>query len=91
MYKKDLKKLEYKQLKKLVSGLTRCRNASQSIVDATEGVVKSGGGRKELKQHLRWYERQLNKAEEVLTMQLQSRKMTVAKKSSKSRRNSRKK
>ena len=71
MYKKDLKKLEVKTLRKLVRSLKRSRDASQAIVDATQGVLKQGQGRKELQQHLRWYERQLNKAEEVLTMKLE--------------------
>lgn len=66
MYKKDLKKLDYRELKKLVTALKRSRDASQNIYDKTEGIIKHNAGRKELKQHLGWYERQLNKAFEVL-------------------------
>lgn len=61
MYKKDLKKLSPKELSNLTKALKRCRDASQSIVDNTAGVISDGGGRKELKQHLRWYNNQLDK------------------------------
>jgi hypothetical protein len=67
MYKKDLKKLSLKELKTLASALKRSRDAAQNIFDRTEGVIKHNGGRKELKQHLSWYERQLNKTYEVLS------------------------
>lgn len=67
MYKKDLKKLSERDLKRLAAALKRSRDASQNIVDKTEGVIKHNGGRKELKQHLSWYERQLNKTYEVLS------------------------
>ena len=66
MYKKDLKKLSPKELKMLSSALKRSRDASQNIYDRTQGVIKANGGRKELGQHLRWYERQLNKVLSVL-------------------------
>tara|TARA_R110000824_G_scaffold141286_3_gene307744 strand:+ start:750 stop:1079 length:330 start_codon:yes stop_codon:yes gene_type:complete len=66
MYKKDLKKLSEKQLKMLVGALKRSRDASQNIYDRTDGVITHGGGRKELKQHLRWYETQLSKVLLVL-------------------------
>ena len=66
MYKKDLKKLSDKDLKRLATATKRSRNASQNIFDKTQGVIKHGGGRKELKQHLGWYERQLNKIYEVM-------------------------
>lgn len=61
MYKKDLSKLSPKELSNLTKALKRCRDASQSIVDNTAGVIPDGGGRKELKQHLRWYNAQLDK------------------------------
>ena len=66
MYKKDLKKLSDKELKRLASATKRSRDASQNIFDKTQGVITHGGGRKELKQHLSWYERQLNKIYEVM-------------------------
>tara|TARA_R100000963_G_C4636287_1_gene100348 strand:+ start:778 stop:1140 length:363 start_codon:yes stop_codon:yes gene_type:complete len=67
MYKKDLKKLTMKELKTLASALKRSRDAAQNIFDRTDGVIKHNGGRKELKQHLGWYERQLNKVYAVIT------------------------
>jgi len=66
MYKKDLKKLSDRELKRLASACKRSRDASQNIYDKTQGVIKHNAGRKELKQHLGWYERQLNKIYEVM-------------------------
>lgn len=66
MYKNDLKKLTPKTLKSLASALKRSRDAAQNIYDRTEGVITHDGGRKELKQHLGWYERQLDKVYAVM-------------------------
>ena len=66
MYKKDLKKLTPKALKALASALKRSRDASQNIYDRTQGVITHAGGRKELKQHRGWYERQLDKVYAVM-------------------------
>lgn len=89
MYKKDLKKLDYRELKKLVTALKRSRDASQNIYDKTDGVIKHNQGRKELKQHLAWYERQLNKAYEVLASkqpkEVKTRRMSSAFRTKKSR------
>ncbi len=60
MYRKDLSKLTPKELANLTKALKRCRDASQSIVDNTAGVIPEKGGRKELKSHLRWYNSQLD-------------------------------
>ena len=80
MYKKDFKKLSAPELKRLISALKRSRDAAQNIVDRTEGVITYNGGRKELQQHLRWYEKQLNKAFEVAASQEMSKPAATKKK-----------
>jgi len=67
MYKKELKKMEIKELKKTRTGLERMRNAAQKVLDDTYGAVSTKGGRTELKKILRFAERSLNKVEETLS------------------------
>jgi ferritin-like metal-binding protein YciE len=66
MYKKDLKKIPAGQLRGLARSLKRVRDGQQKLLDVTQGVITHNGGRKEIGQHLRWTERQLNKVYEVL-------------------------
>ena len=67
MYKKELKKMEIRELKKARTGLERMRNATQKVMDDTYGAVSTKGGRTELKKILRFAERSLNKVEEMLS------------------------
>ena len=67
MYKKELKKMDLKTLKKARTGLERLRNASQKVLDDTYGSVSTKGGRTELKKILRFSERSINKVEEVIS------------------------
>ena len=79
MYKNDLNKLPLPTLKKLRTALRRSRDASQNIFDLTQGVIKQNAGRKELGQHLRWYENQLNKVEEVIFKKIDSMPIQIRK------------
>ena len=67
MYKKELKKMEIRELKKTRTGLERMRNAAQKVMDDTYGSVSTKGGRTELKKILRFAERSLNKVEEMIS------------------------